>query len=838
MNIFNHLKVTVLNNDILRFEYCPDNNFSNKESLFIKNKKPSNSQISFSKEQSISFMFKDFNISFVEEDPLNTLLITKNNELVYKYKNIKNTGELPLPNKTPSVFPLMDSPRLIIADDGYVTNNNGFVLQNNVKDLYLLFCDKDYLKLRRQFIQLTGQNEMPLIKNFGLFSSRYFKYTQKGAMEMIQNYAKHKIPLDTFIIDTDWRKQVGMAGCGYDVNEELFPNIQEFYHYAHKHNVNVMMNDHPLPLNKKSKVLDNDEIEYRTTNLLKYYAKGLDGWWYDRNWSSKLNSGNKNIASETLGNYLFNDVTKQFNLGFVLDPEVYNRSLIMSNINNIKNGIYDEILDSRSHTYSLQWSGDITSDEQSLRNEIINLNKCANNMIAYYSSDIGGHMGNPDKYQYIRWMEYGAFSPVLRPHCSCDVKKFREPWNYDKTTLEICGNYINMRYRLLNVFYTASYKHVDNGLGVCSPTYLYYPNDKKCYQNNTSFMLGNNILVSPITGADKPHSLTQRNFINKLRLTIYPNANFKGPKAYTKVVKSFTDINKFYSSIKRQFPKVKQFSLRFKGDVRLSHEYQLTLRNDVPSKVYVNNKLLFNDFVNHYSCSNEITSLKRNRKYSLSLETIQGRKLSTVDLSIYRKYKTVTSKTYLPEGEWFNVFHRNVYQGKRFVKDKFKMDQTPVFVKAGSLLALYKTVDNISNMSLKNVVYDYYTSKKENISDFFYEDDGITTGYMVGEYRKNNYQTYFKDDMYVIKLAHCDNILDDSIKARNVIFKAHIRDNETIEKVLLNNEEIRFKRHDHNKKAFPFIDNEFARDSKTLTFKFRQNIKEDYEIKLIIKKDQ
>ena len=78
-------------------------------------------------------------------------------------------------------------------------------------------------------------------------------------------------------------------------------------------------------------------------------------------------------------------------------------------------------------------------------------------------------------------------------------------------------------------------------------------------------------------------------------------------------------------------------------------------------------------------------------------------------------------------------------------------------------------------------------------------------------------------------------MLDDDLKIREVFFKAHIRDNETIDKVLINGEPVKFKRHDHAKKAIPFLDPKFARDSKTLTFKFRHIIKEDYKIELFVK---
>lgn len=818
--LFKHLKVYTLKNDIIRFEYSPQDHFSCQESLFVAHKEPSYEEIEV---KGTSFTFKGFEFSFDEKDPLNTLVVKKGGVIVYKYREIRNSGELPLPNKTPEIFPLMDSSRLLIPESGYIKDNEGFVLEKDVKDLYLLVCEKDYLKLRRQFISLTGKNKLPRLRNFGLFASRDFKHTKKSAIEMIQKYEANGIPLDTFVIDKEWEDPEQPE---YTVNEKLFPNIEDFFRFAHKSKIQVLMNNQPLPFSETSTVLDNEEIEHRNSNLIKLYSLGLDGWWYTDNPKGKLRTIDRAISSKSLENYAYFDISKQFNLGFTLDPEVYERGLVM----------IGGSPDSRSHSYPIQYGAHTKANEQSLRYEIVKMNKLANNMVAHYSSDIGGYTGNPSKNQFIRWFEFGAFSPVLRPSCASTEKKPREPWAYGKDALDICKSYINMRYALLNTFYTASFKNIETGLGVCSPLYLYNPEDKRCYKEEASYMLGNSILVAPVSGAGKPHSLKEKHFENKLRLTIYPNPNFKGPKSYTRIVKSFTDVRKFYAQIKAKFPKVKVFSFRFKGDLKLKSEYQLAIKNAVKSRVFLGNKAIFDDFKSHSQPFTVLEKIKKNKLYKVTLESVQSRRLRECDLIIYKVGKpTAKTKVYLPEGEWFNIFHRNVYQGKRYVKEKYKIDETPVFVKAGSLIPLYKKLGNTSSLSFKTVIYDYYTSKKEDIKDFFYEDDGISTAYHIGEYRINEYRTHFENDRYIIELKGNDKILEDEVKVREVFFKAHIRDNETIEKVLINGEPIKFRRHDHARKAVPFLDPKFARDSKTLSFKFRHVIKDDYKIELVVK---
>ena len=73
---------------------------------------------------------------------------------------------------------------------------------------------------------------MPSLSSLGVFSSRYYAYTQEEAKQMILEYEKRDIPLDNIVIDTDWRKS-SKRGIGYDINEELFPDMEEFFIFAH-----------------------------------------------------------------------------------------------------------------------------------------------------------------------------------------------------------------------------------------------------------------------------------------------------------------------------------------------------------------------------------------------------------------------------------------------------------------------------------------------------------------------------------------------------------------------------------------------------------------------------
>ena len=830
--IINHTKISFLKNNIIRFEYSPNDNFTNSSTLFVKNKKVSNE--SYQLEDLVGDLklinYQDLTLIFDANKPIDTIQIYQGEKVIYKFKSKANTGELPAPNKTPFVFLLNDSPRLILAEEGYNEYGN-YIVDKHARDIYLLICRNDFKYLRKQFISLTGHNDMPRIKTFGLFHSRYYPYSEKDVYNIVDKYKKNKIPLDNFVLDTDWRISLDKQGIGYDVNTKLFPDISRLFKNLHAKNIEVVFNDHPLPLNKGKDVFSIEERSYRYTNLTKYLGLGLDIWWYDRNWSASLISPSKRLKKEVLGAYIYHNISEQFYQSFSLDSEVYTRPVTMSNISEITNGQYQYICDSYAHTLAFQWSGDIYAEPRKLKEEIKNMINCANNMLGYYSSDIGGHIGIESKEMFIRWYQYGCFSPILRPHVTFLEEKSREPWAYDSETLDTIREYIYMRYRLLNVFYTSAYKHYLDGLGIVKPLSFYDTKDNKCLNNYSSYLIDDKILVSPITNSQMCE-IKDDNIIGQIKLTYFDNSGKRPKKIKEFKTNSFLELGniKIDDSLKENVSITHEMKLKFKHDVDLY--YQLD-NPSYKSKLYIDGRLALKQSENKTGF-NFAKTLKKDKQYEIIFDT------PYLDEGINNIVYTINDKNkkeniYLPRGEWFDVAHQNVYQGHRFVKKAYNDKQMPLFVKAGTLLALYSKVDNISNMSLKDICYDFYPSKIEFTKDYFYEDDGVSTAYRVGVYRLNPYELSFKDNTYIVKLEKSNNNLDDDLTYRNVRFKMHVFDGEKIENVFINDEPAKYINHHHKKDALPFNATGFSVDSKTLTFKFRQDIRKDYIIKIKIK---
>lgn len=66
-------------------------------------------------------------------------------------------------------------------------------------------------------------------------------------------------------------------------------------------------------------------------------------------------------------------------------------------------------------------------------------------------------------------------------------------------------NAIDMRYRLLDYFYTAFHQQHVDGTPVLNPLWFKYPTDKKTWNIDLQFLFGDSILVSPVTQENVTH---------------------------------------------------------------------------------------------------------------------------------------------------------------------------------------------------------------------------------------------------------------------------------------------------------------------------------------------
>ena len=292
-------------------------------------------------------------------------------------------------------------------------NVSGWELNNKAPDIYIFIYNKDLKLLKKEFLKLTGKIPLPPLWTFGFWNSRYHPYSDKEAIETIKKYRTKDIPLDVFVVDTDWR--VG-GSTGYDIEKKYFPNIEEFFKEAHNNNVKVVMNDHPGP--RGMKPVEPAMLKYRYENLTEFISMGLDTWWYDKNWYEFIEGPVAEIPREVWGQYLYSEIISHKMPGM--------RTVLLSMWSDHP----------ASHRYPLWWTGDIHSTWDNLRDGIKETLWFGEQSMPFVGQDLGGHIGDPDDELYVRFLQYGCLSPTARVHGSIGTKRY--PWLYSKRNGKYC----------------------------------------------------------------------------------------------------------------------------------------------------------------------------------------------------------------------------------------------------------------------------------------------------------------------------------------------------------------------------------------------------------------
>ena len=122
---------------------------------------------------------------------------------------------------------------------------------------------------------------------------------------------------------------------------------------------------------------------------------------------------------------------------------------------------------------------------------------------------IGGHMpGAVEPELYTRWVQFGAFSPILRTHTTKNPETERRIWAYPEPYSAILRSTFQLRYALEPYVYTEARRTYDTGVAFFRPLYYDWPEAAEAYESKGEYVFGDQMLAAPVTTpADKTTGL-------------------------------------------------------------------------------------------------------------------------------------------------------------------------------------------------------------------------------------------------------------------------------------------------------------------------------------------
>jgi alpha-glucosidase (family GH31 glycosyl hydrolase) len=157
--------------------------------------------------------------------------------------------------------------------------------------------------------------------------------------------------------------------------------------------------------------------------------------------------------------------------------------------------LFARAADSGSQVDAGQMAGDHASNFRGLDESLTGGLSVSTSGFSNWGSDIGGYQGKPDEEVYLRWIEFGALSPLMRFHGT----EPREPWYYSDASIGVYKKYAWLRENLLPYIYGSAQETQATGL----PMMRLLPSIAA-----DEYQFGDDLLVAPVLSPGQHRSVT------------------------------------------------------------------------------------------------------------------------------------------------------------------------------------------------------------------------------------------------------------------------------------------------------------------------------------------
>lgn len=385
---------------------------------------------------------------------------------------------------------------------------------------YQVIAATSWAELTEAYTDLTGRQPIPPRWALGNFASRFGYHSQREVEQLVKDYETNAIPLDAVILDLYWFGKTITGTMGnLEVDRDSFPNFEKMVADLNQKGIKTITITEPFILKTSSKwdeAVKNDvlaktqdgepytyDFYFGHTGLIDIYSGSGRDWF----WSIYKGLHDKGIvgvwgdlgepevhpddlvhakgSAQALHNIYGHDWARMIYEGYKKDYPNERPFILM------RAGY------SGSQRFGMiPWSGDVNRTWGGLQSQPEIALQMGMQGMAYMHSDLGGFAGaNLDDELYVRWLQYGVFQPIFRPHAQEEVPS--EPVYRSDEVKGLSKKAIALRYKLLPYNYDLSYKNHISGIPMMRPLF-FSDNDPVLNTYCDSYLWGDAFLVSPV----------------------------------------------------------------------------------------------------------------------------------------------------------------------------------------------------------------------------------------------------------------------------------------------------------------------------------------------------
>ncbi|QYJ68662.1 glycoside hydrolase family 31 protein [Flavobacterium litorale] len=389
------------------------------------------------------------------------------------------------------------------------------------RKVYQVIAADNWYDLTQHYTTLTGTQPMPARWTLGNFASRFGYHSEKEVREVVRKFRKEKIPLDAVVLDLYWfgKEMKGTMG-NLAFERDSFPTPEGMIANLKRQNVKTVLITEPFILTTSKRweeavtknVLATNangepytyDFYFGNTGIIDLFKpnarwwfwgiykdlikRGIDGWWGDLGEPEvhpsyvQHASGSADEVHNIYGHNWANLITQGYKKDY---PE--QRPFIL-----MRAGY------SGSQRYGMiPWSGDVGRSWGGLQSQPEIALQMGMQGMGYMHSDLGGFAGdNVDDELYVRWLQYGVYQPIFRPHAQESVPSEAV---FKKTeTKALAKQAIALRYKMLPYNYTLAFQNSQRGYPLMRPIFFDESDNPALYNISDEYLWGDNILVAPV----------------------------------------------------------------------------------------------------------------------------------------------------------------------------------------------------------------------------------------------------------------------------------------------------------------------------------------------------